>query len=58
MKLTKICHFSMPGLLEQYDINVQNKNWKRLDGILTCIMTAQIMMLIRIFCGRNNRHKR
>ena len=42
MKLTKVYHFSMPDLLEQYDINVQNKNWKRLDGILACMMTAQI----------------
>ena len=53
MKLTKVYHFSMPDLLEQYDINVQNKNWKRLDGILACMMTAQIIMLIRLFCGRN-----
>ena len=56
MRKTKMYHFLMPDIQERYDVNVQNKNWNRLDRILAWVMitiSVQTMVLISVFCGQN-----
>lgn len=57
MKRTKIHHFLMPDSWENYNINIQNDNWNRLDKILALIMvgmsiqTIALIILLSDFCG-------
>lgn len=57
MKRTKIHHFLMPDSWENYNINIQNDNWNRLDKILALIMvgmsiqTIALTILLSDFCG-------
>lgn len=57
MKRTKMHHFLMPDSWENYNINIQNDNWNRLDKILALIMmgmsiqTIALIILLSDFCG-------
>lgn len=57
MKRTKIHHFLMPDSWENYNINIQNDNWNRLDKILALIMvgmsiqTISLILLLSVFCN-------
>lgn len=57
MKRTKIHHFLMPDSWENYNTNIQNDNWNRLDKILALIMvgmsiqTISLILLLSVFCN-------
>lgn len=56
MKRTKIHHFLMPDSWENYNINIQNDNWNRLDKILAlitvgmCTQTIALIILLSDLC--------
>ena len=64
MKLTKKYHFQLPGQLDNFDIEFQNGNWERLDGILLRMerqMTLQVivrLLLVIFLCGRGIKFRR
>lgn len=48
MKRTKIHHFLMPDSWENYNINIQNNNWNRLDKILALITVGMFTQTIAL----------
>lgn len=48
MKRTKIHHFLMPDSWENYNINIQNDNWNRLDKILALITVGMFTQTIAL----------
>lgn len=49
MRLTNGYSFKMPDQEENYNIDIQNENWKNLDSILTLLTIMISVQMIALF---------